>query len=215
MPNEPSQPDPSQLQDTVADFEPAPGVGPVPAPAAPPAPVLRAAPRPRPKRDPLGETVAETRPSRFEEGLDLARILDRAGTSDDNPLSRYDPEAGKTRVAVRFTAATEAVSAAVTGAVSTAIHTPFGRLLLSLIVVLGAIVLTIAAATFGEMWMIVAAGLADPLALLLVYWRYQVWLGHKRYLFRLLETLGEDMTDYDPRKVYRKAGTRNAAQRRR
>ena len=39
----------------------------------------------------------------------------------------------------------------------------------------------------------------------MVYWRYQVWLGHKRYMYRLLESLGEDVSDFDPRKVYRKA----------
>ena len=96
----------------------------------------------------------------------------------------------------------------VTEAVRNTIDTPFGKLLLSIIFGLAGVGATIAAITLQDTPWVVAACILMPVGLLLVYWRYQAWLGHKRYMYRLLETLGEDVGDFDPRHKYRKTGTK-------
>lgn len=133
--------------------------------------------------------------------VDLNHIYDRPealSAADVASLSRYDPEADRTSVSVKVRAVTEAVRNSVT--------TPFGKLILTFPVVLLAIALTIVAFTHQEWPFIAAAAVVMPVALLLAYWRYQAWLGHKRYMYRLLESLGEDVSDFDPHKIYRKVG---------
>lgn len=207
MPDAPRDPDAFHLDDTVADEEvaPAPEVAPVPK-APPPLPTRAPAPRPEPEAPSLlSETIVDTRPDRAKYGdVDLTRIFDRHTSVEDNPAARYDPEAGRTNVAVKFTAATEVVTQAVRGLVTGALFTPFGKLLLSITVALAGIALIIAAATWQEQWMIIAAAAVTPVALVLVYWRYQTWLGHKRYIYRLLETLGEDVSGFSPDQAYRR-----------
>jgi hypothetical protein len=75
-------------------------------------------------------------------------------------------------------------------------------------VFLAGIALAIAAATLQDWGWIIAAGVVTPLGSVLMYLRYQAWLGHKRYLYRLLETLGEDVSDFDFQKRYRPAKRR-------
>src|SRR5207253_11266499 len=134
---------------------------------------------------------------------------------EENPLGRYDPEAGKGDVAVKLSAAAEAVAEAVKGVAVGAFSTPFGRLILSIFVALAGVALVIAAITIQDRWMIGAAAVVAPLGLLLVYLRYQAWLGHKRYIYRLLESLGEDVSDFHPDQVYRKTKVTSAKRRRR
>jgi type IV secretory pathway VirB2 component (pilin) len=144
-----------------------------------------------------------------EADVDLNRIYDRpeaVAAADAASLARYDPEAGRTSVAVKVRAVTQAVR--------NTVATPFGKLVVTLPIILLGISLTIAAVTIQDLPYIIAAVLVMPVSLFLTYWRYQVWLGHKRYLYRLLETLGEDVSDFDPHRMYRKAGKRMAKRKR-
>lgn len=223
----PREVDPSNLDDTVADVEvDAEEASPLEvlksrAPTRPPAqeePPKKAqsprAQRPPPER--MSDTVVDGAARRKADEVDLTNIFDRlTGGGEDNPLARYDPEAGRTNVAVKLREATAAVSTAVKGAVTTAFLTPFGRLLMACAIGLAGIALTIAAITIRDRWIIGAAAVVGPLGALLVYWRYQAWLGHKRYIFRLLETLGEDMSAFDPRLIYRRGGETPKRKRRR
>jgi hypothetical protein len=210
MAKDPGEVDPSQLHDTVADEEVAPEEGPEAAATPPPAP-RRAPPDFDRKWHPeqLQETMAEG-PAiaggrrKSDNDVDLSRIFDRLTGGEQEPVARYDPEAGRTNVAVKISAATEAMAQAVKGVASSAIYTPFGRLILSTVIALAGISLAIAAVTIQDTWMIVAAALVCPLGLFLVYSRYQAWLGHKRYMYRLLETLGEDVSEFDPGKRFRR-----------
>lgn len=155
-----------------------------------------------------GADVEYIPPSKFKPGpataskvadVALDEILDRVeASSDTSSLTRYDPEAGHTNVSVKIRAATEAIR--------NSVSTPFGKLLTAIVVGLAGLSLAIAAITLQTTPWIVAAAIVAPVGGLLVYWRYQAWLGHKRYMYRLLETLGEDVTDFDPRKMYRKIG---------
>lgn len=168
-----------------------------------------ASPSPSRPRSPA-ETGAEVEyipPSKFKPppagpvpDVALEDVLDRVeASSDTSSLTRYDPEAGHTNVAVKIRAATEAIRNSVT--------TPFGKLMSAGVLGLAGLSLAIAAINFQTLPWIIAAAVVAPAGGILVYWRYQAWLGHKRYMYRLLETLGEDVTDFDPRKVYRKIGT--------
>jgi hypothetical protein len=78
---------------------------------------------------------------------------------------------------------------------------------------LAGIGLCIAAVTFQNWPWIVAAGIVLPLGGFLMYLRYQAWLGHKRYMYRLLETLGEDVSDFQPHKMYRSTKVRAGRRR--
>jgi hypothetical protein len=139
-------------------------------------------------------------PSNNVADVALDEILDRVeASSDTSSLTRYDPEAGHTNVSVKIRAATEAIR--------NSVNTPFGKLMSASVIGLAGLSLAIAAFTLQTMPWIIAAAVVAPVGGLLVYWRYQAWLGHKRYMYRLLETLGEDVTDFDPRKVYRKIGS--------
>jgi hypothetical protein len=153
-------------------------------------------------RDLLDDTVAEGDASiPSDDEVQLDRILDRpqAGGSDAS-LYRYDPEAGHSSVAVKIKAVREAVR--------NSIATPFGKLMVAVPVFLAGVSLAIAAATLQDWAWIIAAGVVFPTGSVLMYIRYQAWLGHKRYLYRLLETLGEDVSDFDFHKRYRAAKKR-------
>lgn len=156
----------------------------------------------------MDETVADLEPdAEPAPDVHLDSVFDRpANAIETASLSRYDPEAGRTSVAVKVRA--------VTTAVKNTVSTTFGKLLITIPVVLAGISLTIAAVTIQDTPYIVAAAFVMPIALVLVYWRYQAWLGRNRYMYRLLETLGEDVSDFDPTKVYRRRG-KNMTKRRR
>jgi hypothetical protein len=199
--NQAKGPDPSELAETIADA---------------PAIKRRASSKPSQKEpDPALDDTAvdadaddDSNDSAAE--VDMEGIYDRpeaVAAADVASLYRYDPEAGRTSVAVKVRAVTEAVK--------NSVATPFGKLIITLPVLLIGTSLTIAAINIQDTPFIVAAAVVMPIALLLVYWRYQIWLGHKRYMYRLLESLGEDMSDYDPRKVFRRAGTKSMKKNRR
>jgi hypothetical protein len=212
--------DPNQLSDTVADEELAPDEESPPAPMTPP--VTRQLHRdqrpPRRHDEDIGlveRPIDRRRALAITRDVDLDRIFDKGAQGEENPAGRYDPEAGKGDVAVKISAATEAAVEAVKSVATGAISTPFGRLILSIFVAMAGIALVIAAVTIQEHWMIAGAAVVAPLGLLLVYWRYRAWLGHKRYIYRLLESLGEDVSDFSPDQAYRRTKVRPARRRRR
>ena len=185
--------DPSLLAETIAD---APGIDPDRAMKA-----ARAKARNSPRDLSLDQTVYDYEAARRSSEVELDKILDKPdSTADAASMSRFDPEAGKTNVAVKIRAVTEAVK--------NSFDTPFGKLLLSVVFGMAGVGTTIAAITLQDTPWVVAACILMPVGLLLVYWRYQAWLGHKRYMYRLLETLGEDVTDFDPRHKYRRTGAK-------
>jgi hypothetical protein len=162
-------------------------------------------------RDILDDTVADlpaADPEAAAGDADLLSILDRPDSisaAADASLHRYDPEAGKTNVAIKVRAVSEAVR--------NTLKSPFGKLLVAIPMFLAGIGLAIAAITFQNWPWIVAAGIVLPLGGFLMYLRYQSWLGHKRYMYRLLETLGEDVSDFQPHKMYRSTKVRAGRRR--
>lgn len=183
--------DPSLLAETLAD---APAIRPVP-PTSGSAQVGASDPA-------LDDTAVDMDPPapRDRRVGDLTDIFDKPDPiADAASLTRFDPERGKTNVAIKIRAVTEAVR--------NSIATPFGKLILACFVGLAGVSLTIAAITLKDTPYVIAATVVTPVGALLVYWRYQAWLGHKRYMYRLLESLGEDVSDFDPRRIYRRAGT--------
>lgn len=128
------------------------------------------------------ETVAD---------MDVEDILDRPAETHDTLPGELDPEAGRGSIASKSMAVREAIG------------TPFGRLLLATPVALAGIALVIMAATHQTWPYIAAAAVIAPAGAWLVYRRYQDWLGHRRYIYRLLETLGEDVSEFDPDQVAR------------
>lgn len=135
------------------------------------------------------------------EDIDLESVYDRRGDKDDASLKRLDPEAGHSRITVKLRAVRQSIS------------TPFGRLVLSFPVALAAVTLAIFAVAFPEWPLITAAGILVPASGVLVVVRYKQWLGHKRYIFRLLETLGEDVSDWTMDQTYRRTRVRRARRR--
>lgn len=126
------------------------------------------------------------------EDVDLEAVYDRLGGKDHASLKRFDPEAGRTRITIKIRAVRQSLG------------TPFGRLVLTFPVALAAITVTIFAVNRPEWPLIAGAGVLVPASLVLVYIRYQQWLGHKRYMYRLLETLGEDVSEFDPARADRR-----------
>lgn len=205
------------LAETKADM-PAltPDDPPAAAPARPPPPLLRfdagglpprpplnpAAPIPRPIPRELDLELSETteersRRTKAKIDVELDTVFDRPDSGMETAsLSRFDPEAGRTAVAVKIRAVTEAVV--------NSVATPFGKLIVAILFGLVGLALAIAAVTLKDTPYIVAACIVTPIALLLIYRQYQIWLGHKRYMYRLLETLGEDVSEFDPHKMYRR-----------
>ena len=157
----------------------------------------------------FGAPRATTSPGRSaDHDPALEDIFDKPdAVADASSLTRFDPERGKTSVAIKVRAVTQAVRNTIT--------TPFGKLLLAIIFGLAGVTLTIAAVTLRDTPYVIAAILVTPIGALLVYWRYQAWLGHKRYMYRLLETLGEDVSEFDPRRIYRRAGTTGTTSKKR
>jgi hypothetical protein len=195
MPSDENKPvDPALMAETIAD-----------------APAIRPAERAKPDAA-LDDTAVDLQIAgegpgpRPKFSHDVEDIYDKPeAVYDVASLSRFDPERNKQNVAIKIRAVTEAVRNTVT--------TPFGKLLLAIIVALAGITLTIAAVTLRDTPYVVAAIIVAPIGALLVYWRYQAWLGHKRYMYRLLETLGEDVSEYDPRQVYRRTGKARSPKR--
>ncbi|MFN0132365.1 MAG: hypothetical protein ACKVW3_07540 [Phycisphaerales bacterium] len=162
------------------------------------------------RRDDLDDTVAEDlvlaedgpkiTPKRAGADVNLDEVFDSSTPAVESSSTwKYDPEAGRSDVAIKIRAAREAVHAAV--------GTPFGKFVVSLVLGLAAVSVAIMAAIRQERNYIIAAAILVPPAAWLVYSRYNAWLGHKRYMYRLLETLGEDVSGFDPHRVNRKIGT--------
>jgi len=121
------------------------------------------------------------------------RLYDRGAPTGEFEI---DPEAGQGAVAEKVRQLRQAAS------------TPGGKLVTAVPIGLVGISLGITSLVFLETWVLVVAGIFTPLSLWLVWTRYQQWLGHKRYAYRLLESLGEDVSDWDLDKVYRVAKAR-------
>jgi hypothetical protein len=219
------------MGETVIEGSVEPEAGPAPAPRAGPvrqknrrpaadlSELKAEIPIPRPPiedlqlgRDILDDTVADlpaADPETAAGDVELLSIFDRPdaiSAAADASLRRYDPEAGKTNVAVKVKAVSEAVR--------NTLKSPFGKLLIAIPMFLAGIALTIPAVTFQTWPWVAAAGIVLPVGAFLMYLRYQAWLGHKRYMYRLLESLGEDVSDFEPHQMYRKTKVRAAAKRR-
>ncbi len=123
--------------------------------------------------------------------IDLDQVYDRPQRTDDASLKRYDPEAGKMGLAVKIRAVRQQV------------NTPFGRLVLALVLNLAAVCLAIYTFAFPVWPLIAASAIVVPACGWLLWARYQQWLGYKRYMYRLLETLGEDVSDWNMERTYR------------
>ena len=119
-------------------------------------------------------------------------------------LDRVDPEAGSMSVA-----------RLVKQRVKRAARTPGGQLVLSIPVGLLGIALAILAIVHQTTPLIVAAAVVAPPALAAWVVLYRRWLGHKRYAYRLLESLGEDVSGFTPDQMYRVLKTRRPSKRRR
>lgn len=156
--------------------------------------------------DALGETKvdveaeAEDSAGQSAPDIDLNEVYDRPlpQKTEDASLKRYDPEAGKMGLAVKIRA------------VRQQINTPFGRLALAFPLNLASLSLAIYTFAFPAWWLIAATAIIVPGCGWLLWVRYQQWLGHKRYMYRLLETLGEDVTDWNMERTYRKPKVRRA-----
>ncbi len=133
-------------------------------------------------RDEAGGSAAE---------IDLTEVYDRPEKTEDASLKRFDPEAGKMGLAVKIRAVRQQV------------NTPFGRLVLALVLNLASACLVIYTIAFPIWPLIVAAAIVVPACGWLLWVRYQQWLGYKRYMYRLLETLGEDVSDWNMEQTYR------------
>jgi hypothetical protein len=153
-------------------------------------------------RDDLGDTpsLADSQVGRYRapraDHVRLEEIFDRPEQLIVGTAAEYDPEAGRSNVAIKIQAVRQVVRSAAA--------TPFGRLILAIPFGLAGMCLSIMAVTMQDLWVCIAAGVVMPVALILIYARYQAWLGHKRYMYRLLESLGEDVSGFDPRKTYRR-----------
>lgn len=132
--------------------------------------------------------------------VDLNEVYDRPPPqrTEDASLRRFDPEAGKMGLGVRIRA------------VRQRIDTPFGRFVIAFPLNLAALSLGIYTVAFPNWPLIVASALVIPACGWLLWWRYQQWLGHKRYMYRLLETLGEDVSDWNMDQTFRKPKVRRA-----
>lgn len=139
------------------------------------------------------------------ERLDLDDIYDRPEQMVTGSTAQYDPEAGRSNVAIKIQAVRQVVRSATS--------TPFGRLILTIPIALVGVTLVILAVTLQERWAIIGAVIVAPLGAWLLYARYQAWLGHKRYMYRLLESLGEDVSDFDPISADRRIRRRTSAGR--
>jgi|GEM_PF-3443353 len=102
-------------------------------------------------------------------------------------LDRLDPEWGKYDVSRRITSLRQAV------------ETSFAQMIFAGIAALVALAVALLAASWQTRALIIAASVLCPPTFVWVYIQWRRWLERKRFLFRLLETLGEDTTGIDPR----------------
>lgn len=124
--------------------------------------------------------------------VDYRGAFDRVHQRETGALGGFDPEAGKMGLGTRIQKVVRA-----------SVRSPFGRFIVAIVLGLGGVSLGIVALTFQTVPLFIAAGILTPASLVYLYLRYQQWLGHKRYIFRLLETLGEDVSDFDMNRRYR------------
>lgn len=157
-------------------------------------------PAPREIRDEAVEDPGAT-PADGLAAINLDQVFDRASAGEGG-LDRFDPEAGKMGLATRIHRAVRA-----------RIGSHGGRLVIALLLALGGAALAILALEFRTWPLIAGAGVLTPLSLILLYVRYQQWLGHKRYMYRLLESLGEDVSEFDPDRIYRPVKVRTNRRR--
>lgn len=152
--------------------------------------------------DALAETAADmeairepVRAGRGQPDVDLEQVFDRPVERGESSLSRFDPEAGKLSAAAKARHVRQQVSAS--------IGSPFGRLIFGIVLGLAGVAVGIMAAIEQTPVLIGIAAVLTPLGLWVLHVRYRAWLGHRRYMYRLLEQLGEDVSGFDARKAYR------------
>jgi hypothetical protein len=190
------------LGETVADL---------PSPVDQPAPTPRPAPPSRHRQEPEDIQLADAPSQRARDAantdVDLTSIFDRTAPAEAAAnLSRDDPEAEILRRRTQAAAA----SAAPRINPKAALLSPFGQLILSIVLALVGLTLAIMASIERTRTLLIAAGVVVPVTAWLTWRRYQQWLGHRRYMYRLLETLGEDVTDFHPSKSIRAVKVRKS-----
>lgn len=161
---------------------------------------LAASQRARRAGDPFAALVED--PDETVADVELEAVLDRPEAVPEALPGAVDPEAGRMDAASPLQTARAAV------------RTPFGRVLMAIPLALAGVALVIMAVTFQTWPYIAGAAVLAPAGLGLLYVRYQRWLGHKRYMFRLLESLGEDVSGFDVASSDRRVKTKRRAQRR-
>ena len=102
-------------------------------------------------------------------------------------LDLIDPEWGQYDVSRRITSIRKAV------------ETSFAQMLVAGVMALAALAIALLAATWQTNELIGLAAVTCPPTFYFTYKRWRRWLAHRRFMFRLLETLGEDTTGIDPR----------------
>ena len=155
--------------------------------------------------DLLADTVAEEVDLGDPAPLDEDPTYDDIYAHDVVALDHTDPEAGRMGVARRVRQVRKAAA------------TPGGRMVTAVPLTLTGITLAIFALTRQTTPFVAAAAIVTPIALVWQYLCFQRWLGAKRYAYRLLESLGEDVSDFTPDQMYRvikKQRTRTKRRRR-
>lgn len=152
--------------------------------------------------DPLADTVADEFVVDEEPRKGDGQAFDRLFGHEIVSLDEIDPEAGQLSVAQRVRLARVAA------------RTPGGRLVTATPPLFVGIALGIFAVVHQTTPLIVAAGIVTPITLLWWILCYRSWLGHKRYGYRLLESLGEDVSDYSASEKYRPPKVRRSSRRR-
>lgn len=87
------------------------------------------------------------------------------------------------------------------------LHDSWVRFLISIPLAIVGLTFLLLALTIGSTFLIVGTVVLVPTTWWWCGLRYQRWLDHKRFGYRLLESLGEDVSDWDPypRRRYRHA----------
>ncbi|MEM1329829.1 MAG: hypothetical protein AAGG07_04640 [Planctomycetota bacterium] len=107
----------------------------------------------------------------------------RVGAHELTGLDKFDPEAGYSDYQKKVT-------------LRKAVSTSFGQLIISGVLMLTGIALTIMAATVQTLPWIIAAAVVLPPAIVVFRKRYKRWVRNRTYLFRLCQSLGEDVSNW-------------------
>lgn len=126
----------------------------------------------------LDETVAD-----FEVQDSFVEL----GGHDTARIDQIDPELHHVNVRKKLSRAQKTV------------NDKFTQLIIAGVASLIGIALALLAITWQTQNIIIAASVVCPPAFFITWSRYNKWVARKNSMYRLLETLGEDVSDLDPR----------------